>query len=219
MAVHEIRIDRSKTLLEEPGTGHNRWHPDIPPLVRCEPGDEVVLETRDASDGQMSPGASLETVAAPNLDVVHPLTGPVYVEGAEPGDLLGVEILDVQPDPTGTRCRFQASASARLFPPAVQGQLGHRRWLGYLGRSARGACSGLALHGDHRPGRPGTNCSPQRPRANMRCSTVAASYYRRRPRPRCLATGALPPRGCGRYRLASRPATSISSNSARARIC
>ena len=101
MAVHEIRIDRSKTLLEEPGTGHNRWHPDIPPVVRCEPGDEVVLETRDAFDGQMSPGASLETVAAPNLDVVHPLTGPVYVEGAEPGDMLAVEILDIQPDQYG----------------------------------------------------------------------------------------------------------------------
>ena len=53
MATHEIRIDRSKTLLEEPNTGHNRWHPDIPPVVRCEPGDEVVLETRDAFDGQM----------------------------------------------------------------------------------------------------------------------------------------------------------------------
>ena len=69
MATHEIRIDRSKTLLEEPNTGHNRWHPDIPPLVRCEPGDEVLLETRDAFDGQMSPDATLETVAAPNLDV------------------------------------------------------------------------------------------------------------------------------------------------------
>ena len=54
MAIHEIRIDRSKTLAEEPGTGHNRWHPDIPPVARCEPGDEVVLETRDAFDGQMS---------------------------------------------------------------------------------------------------------------------------------------------------------------------
>lgn len=97
MATHEIRIDRSRTLLEEPNTGHNRWHPDIPPLVRCELGDEVVLETRDAFDGQMGPDATLETVAAPDLDVVHPLTGPVYVEGAEPGDLLEVEILDVEP--------------------------------------------------------------------------------------------------------------------------
>ena len=101
MAVHEIRIDRSKTLLEEPDTGHNRWHPDIPPMVRCEAGDEVVLETRDAFDGQMGPDATLETVAAPNLDVVHPLTGPVYVEGAEPGDLLEVEILEVVPDSYG----------------------------------------------------------------------------------------------------------------------
>jgi formamidase len=101
MAVHEIRIDRSMTLPEEPGTGHNRWHPDIPPVVRCEPGDEVVLETRDAFDGQMGPQATLETVAAPNLDVVHPLTGPVYVEGAQPGDLLEVEILEVAPDGYG----------------------------------------------------------------------------------------------------------------------
>ena len=98
MAIHEVRIDRSKTLLEEPATGHNRWHPGIPPIVRCEPGDEVVLETRDAFDGQMGPEATLETVAAPNLDVVHPLTGPVYVEGAQPGDLLEVEILEVVPD-------------------------------------------------------------------------------------------------------------------------
>lgn len=101
MAVHEIRIDRNKTLAEEPGTGHNRWHPDIPPAVRCEPGDEVILETRDAFDGQMTPDAPLDTVAAPNLDVVHPLTGPVYVEGAEPGDLLEVEIADIEPDSYG----------------------------------------------------------------------------------------------------------------------
>jgi formamidase len=101
VATHEIRIDRSKTLLEEPGTGHNRWHPDVPPVLRCEPGDEVVLETRDAFDGQMGPDATLETVAAPNLDVVHPLTGPVFVKGAEPGDVLEVEILDVEPDRYG----------------------------------------------------------------------------------------------------------------------
>jgi formamidase len=101
MAVHEVRVDRSKTLLEEPATGHNRWHPDIAPIVRCEAGDEVVLETRDAFDGQMGPQATLDTVAAPNLDVVHPLTGPVYVEGAEPGDLLEVEIVEVVPDSYG----------------------------------------------------------------------------------------------------------------------
>jgi formamidase len=101
MAVHEVRVDRSKTLIDEPETGHNRWHPDIAPIVECEPGDEVVLETRDAFDGQMGPQATLDTVAAPNLDVVHPLTGPVYVAGAQPGDLLEVEIVEVVPDSYG----------------------------------------------------------------------------------------------------------------------
>jgi formamidase len=102
MAVHEISIDRTKSLRDEPGTGHNRWHPDIPPIIRCDPGDEVVLPTRDAFDGQFSPdddGAA--AVATANLDVVHPLTGPIYVEGAEPGDVLEVEILEVQPDAYG----------------------------------------------------------------------------------------------------------------------
>ena len=101
MAVHEIRIDRSKTLTEEPSTGHNRWHPDIPPAVRCEPGDEVVLETRDALDGQITLDDTFDDVANANLDVVHPLTGPVHVEGAEPGDLLEVHILEGAPESRG----------------------------------------------------------------------------------------------------------------------
>ena len=101
MATHEIRVDYTKTLTEEPDTGHNRWHPDIGPRVRCAPGDTVVMQTRDAFDGQMGPHATLDTVGAPDLDVVHPLTGPVHVEGAERGDLLEVEILEVESDPYG----------------------------------------------------------------------------------------------------------------------
>jgi formamidase len=101
MATHEVRVDYARSLGEQPETGHNRWHPDIPPVVTCDPGDEIVLQTRDAFDGQMGPQATLETVAGPNLNVVHPLTGPVYVNGAEPGDLLEVEILEVEPDRYG----------------------------------------------------------------------------------------------------------------------
>jgi len=117
MATHEIRIDRSKTLTEEPGTGHNRWHPDIPPLVRCQPGDEVVLETRDALDGQTGPAAGLDAVAAVDLGVVHPLTGPVYVEGAEPGDLLAVEIVDIEPDTYGFTVQVPGFGFLRDFFP------------------------------------------------------------------------------------------------------
>jgi formamidase len=100
-AMPVIRVDRTKTLAEEPTTGHNRRHPDIKPLIWCDPGDEVILETRDAFDGQMGPDVSLDVVAAANLDRLHPLTGPVYINGAEPGDLLDIEILDIESDRYG----------------------------------------------------------------------------------------------------------------------
>jgi formamidase len=101
MATHEVAVDLSRPLREEPGTGHNRWHPAIPPAVRCQPGDEVVLETRDALDGQITPDSKVEDVAAVDLSVVHPLTGPVHVDGAEPGDLLVVDIVEVVPPEFG----------------------------------------------------------------------------------------------------------------------
>lgn len=96
-----IRIDHNKPLADDPGTGHNRWHPDIPPTIWCDPGDEVILETRDAFDGQMGPGIPPAEVAGVNLDRLHPLTGPVYVSGAEPGDLLDIEIVHIEPDSYG----------------------------------------------------------------------------------------------------------------------
>ena len=141
MATHEIRIDRSKTLLEEPDTGHNRWHPDIPPVVRCEPGDEVVLETRDAFDGQMGPDATLQTVAAPNLDVVHPLTGPVLVDGAEPGDLLEVEILDVEPDRYGYTVQVPGFGFLRDVFPTLSRSAGTSPTAGRLLPSCPGYAS------------------------------------------------------------------------------
>lgn len=100
-ATHHVRIDRSKTLAEEPGTGHNRWHEAIPPVVTVAPGDRVILETRDALDGQVTPSSTVESLANASFDPVHPLTGPVYVEGAEPGDLLEVRIEEIRPEPFG----------------------------------------------------------------------------------------------------------------------
>ncbi len=95
--VHRISVDRSKPLAAQPQVGHNRWHPDIPPVLRVEPGERVILETLDALDGQITAASSTADVAAVNLDVVHPLTGPVYVNGAEPGDLLEIRIVEVEP--------------------------------------------------------------------------------------------------------------------------
>ena len=92
-----IEIDRSKQLRDEPETGHNRWHPDITPLLEVEEGEEVVLETRDALDGQFKDSTTPEDFANIEVGLIHPLTGPVFVKGAEPGDLLETEFVEIRP--------------------------------------------------------------------------------------------------------------------------
>ena len=112
-----VEIDRSKRLKEEPGKGHNRWHPDIPPILEVDPGEEVVLETRDASDSQIKPNMTVEDLPGLDTKVAHPLTGPVYVKGAAPGDLLEIEYLDIIPQANGwTRNRPGAGFLRELFP-------------------------------------------------------------------------------------------------------
>ena len=111
-----VEIDRSKRLKEEPSKGHNRWHPDIPPILEIEPGEEVVLETRDASDGQIKPNMTVDDLHGLDTKVAHPLTGPVYVKGAAPGDLLEIEYLDIIPQANGwTRNRPGAGFLRDLF--------------------------------------------------------------------------------------------------------
>jgi formamidase len=96
---HVVSIDPSKPLSEEPGTGHNRWHEAIEPVVEVDPGDTVVYETRDAFDGQLNRESTAEDVGNLDLSGVHPLTGPIFVKGAEPGDLLEVKLVAVEADP------------------------------------------------------------------------------------------------------------------------
>jgi formamidase len=95
-----VEIDRKKPLREQPATGHNRFHPDIPPIVEVGEGEEVVLETRDGVDGQLGPGTTEAAMAAMDAGAIHPLTGPVLVKGARAGDLLEVEFVDILPQPT-----------------------------------------------------------------------------------------------------------------------
>jgi formamidase len=68
-------------------------------VVEVDPGDTVVYETRDAFDGQLNGESTAEDVENLDLSVVHPLTGPVFVKGAEPGDLLEVKLVAVEADP------------------------------------------------------------------------------------------------------------------------
>lgn len=94
-----VEIDRTKPLKDQPHTGHNRWHPDIEPILNVEEGEEVVLQTRDALDGQFDSNTTEADFAQLDAGPIHPVTGPVYVEGARPGDLLEVEFNEIRPEP------------------------------------------------------------------------------------------------------------------------
>ncbi|MFQ5801952.1 MAG: acetamidase/formamidase family protein [Candidatus Methylomirabilales bacterium] len=88
----------------DPVVCHNRWVPGdgaapIPPVAFADPGDTVIFETRDAFDNQFNRDSIPTDVAAADIDLVHPLTGPVFIDGAEPGDVLAVKIVSVEPGP------------------------------------------------------------------------------------------------------------------------
>ena len=115
--VHELRLDQSHRLHDQSGKGHNRWHPMIPPAMRIDNGDEVWLDTLDALDGQIRPAHTTADAANWDLNAAHPLTGPIWINGAEPGDLLEVELLDIKPGAFGWTAQLPGFGFLRdLFP-------------------------------------------------------------------------------------------------------
>lgn len=95
---------------------HRVWDRELDPILSVESGDVVRFECRDAMDGRID----VETTAADLLDLEsgtgHPLTGPVHVEGAEPGDTLVVELLDLQHKGWGYNAVFPGEGGSGLLP-------------------------------------------------------------------------------------------------------
>ncbi|HBF39015.1 MAG TPA: acetamidase [Firmicutes bacterium] len=69
------------------------WDNQLQPELTVEPGVEVEIELVEASGGQIHPDSSVEKVTALDFAKINPVTGPVYIKGAEPQDTLVVEIL------------------------------------------------------------------------------------------------------------------------------
>jgi acetamidase/formamidase len=74
---------------------HFQWDTGNEPVIDIESGDTVIVETRDVSDNQIGPDSTTDVVAGLDWDRVYPLAGPIAVRGAEPGDTLAIEILDL----------------------------------------------------------------------------------------------------------------------------
>lgn len=79
----------------------NRYHSAIPSVSTAKPGDAIVFHTRDALDTDLTLDSNADDLAAVDLNLVHPMTGPVFIEGAERGDVLAVTLLDIEPDQFG----------------------------------------------------------------------------------------------------------------------
>ena len=75
---------------------HAFWDNSYPPRIHIQPGDTVVFETLEASANQIVPDSTSEALRTLDFAFIHPLTGPVYVDSAEPGDALVVDIISIK---------------------------------------------------------------------------------------------------------------------------
>ena len=76
---------------------HYGWDNSFAPQLTIAPGESVEFETVDASGGQLGPESSLEDVVNLDFGKINPVTGPVLIDGAEPGDALKVTLLGFEP--------------------------------------------------------------------------------------------------------------------------
>jgi acetamidase/formamidase len=81
----------------ERGRVHYKWDNSLPPVIEVAPGDVVSFETEEVTDGQVTPGCPASALGSIDFNRLYPLAGPVFVKGAEPGDVLEVEMLSLKP--------------------------------------------------------------------------------------------------------------------------
>ena len=181
--------------------GHNRWHPDVEPVAVVRPGDVVTLDAPLGTGDQIGRESVHEDLLT--LDFSQDLlAGPVYVEGAEPGDVLTVEVLEIAPADFGFSAILPGFGFlADLFPGPylVTWELD--------GRHARSAeLAGVAVPGDPFPGTIGVAPSQelmrqvrQREEEVARTTGVDLSLLLPPPVPAAAADGlgTLPPREIG----------------------
>jgi len=95
---------------------HSAWDSSLEPVLTVEPGEVVRFECRDATDQQIDVQTTADDVSGISFDPVHPLTGPVAVEGAAPGDVLVVEFLALQHKGWGYNVFFPGEMGLGLLP-------------------------------------------------------------------------------------------------------
>ncbi|MGC1460925.1 MAG: acetamidase/formamidase family protein [Terracidiphilus sp.] len=75
---------------------HSVWDRSLKPRLHIEPGDEVEIECVDSSGSQVHPGMAVADFLKIERTRIHALTGPIWIEGAEPGDVLEIDVLSTR---------------------------------------------------------------------------------------------------------------------------
>jgi acetamidase/formamidase len=85
--LHDVRADAFSYV----------WDNSIEPALEIESGEHVEFHVRDASDDQITSSSGVADVERLDFTHVNPVSGPVFVKGAKPGDVLEIEILEFVP--------------------------------------------------------------------------------------------------------------------------
>ena len=158
---------------------HNRWHPAIAPVATASSGDVVVFGTRDAFDHSLNRNSTAADVAALNLNLVHPLTGPLCVRDAKAGDVLAITLLDVAPDSFGYTIIVPGFGFLRdVFPDPFIVRWELSRQGAYLFRSCRASMFASTV-----------SWAPSAWRRGLRRQRPTSSARRRSPRPAASCCG------------------------------
>ena len=80
---------------------HFGWDNSFPSVVRIAPGESLEFEVADSSAGQLTPSSTVDNVSRLDFTKINPVTGPVYIDGAQPGDVLKVTLLSFTPSGWG----------------------------------------------------------------------------------------------------------------------
>ncbi len=96
-----VEVKKSGGHCEQDPNCFNRYHPAIKPVARAKPGDLIIVHTRDALDSKLNMNSLPKDVTAIDTNLIHPMTGPIYIEGAKRGDVLAIKLIDINPNEYG----------------------------------------------------------------------------------------------------------------------
>ncbi|WP_421764644.1 acetamidase/formamidase family protein [Ekhidna sp.] len=93
--VDERKLPEANYTLNSTQT-HNKWSRSISPILTINSGEVVEISTEEATDGQLTIDSDTSDLMNLSFDPIHPLTGPIYINDAQPGDVIAVTLHSIE---------------------------------------------------------------------------------------------------------------------------